>query len=160
MIQYRVTKYDPQYRDASGAYQRDEWIMHSQIGESFVDGVLTESRYLAAENAYIHAAVSFLSETGVDSLAIESLENARGYECSALTIADGHICSLLEIADIARLVLRDHIWCKLAGNAAFIHFGWDYYMYIGVPVACPIAINVATESGLFVESFDSPHLGT
>ncbi len=157
MIQYRVTKYDPRYRDAAGAYKRDEWIMHSQIGEYFVDGVLTEPRYLATENAYIHAAVSFLSESGVDSLAIESLENARGYECSALNIADGHVCSLLEIADIARLVLRDHLWCKLTGDTAFVHFGWDYYMYIGVPMACPIAIIAATESGLFVESFNSPH---
>ena len=160
MIQYRVTKYDPQYRDASGAYNRNEWIMHSQIGESFDDGVLTEPQYMAVENAYVDAAVSFLLESGVDSLAIQSLENARGYQSSDLTIADGHVCSLPEIADLARLVLRDIIWCKLARDAAFIHFGWDYYMYIGVPVPCPIAINSATESGLFVESFDSPHLST
>ena len=88
---------------------------------------------------------------------IVSAENARGYECSALTITEGHICSLLEIAEVARLVLRDHIWCKLTGKAAFIHFGWDYYMCIGVPTVCPIAIDAATEAGLFVESFNSPH---
>lgn len=160
MIQHRVTKYDPQYRDATGAYTRNEWIMHSQIGESFDDGVLTEPQYLAVENAYINAAVSFLSESGVDSLAIDSLENARGSQPSDLTVADGHVCTLREIAEVARLVLRDQFWCKLIGDEAFLHFGWDFYMYVGVPVSCPIAISRATESGLFVESFDSPYLNT
>ncbi len=158
MIQYRVTKYDPNYRDASGAFKRNEWIAHSQIGDTFDDGLLTVGDYLTAENAYVQAAVSFLSESGVNSLAIDSLENAHSYDCSALILANGHDCSLLEIADITRLVLRDSIWCKLVGDSAFLHFGWDYYMYIGVPAECPIATLAATESGLFVESFDSPHL--
>ena len=157
MIQYRVTKYDPQYRDASGAYKRNEWIMHSQIGESFDDGVLTEPQYMAVENAYVDAAVSFLSESGVDSLAIQSLENTRGYQSSNLTIADGYVCSLPEIADVARLVLRDIIWCKLSRDIAFLHFGWDYYMYIGTREENLEAIDFARSRGLFVEKFLSPY---
>ena len=43
---YRVTKYDPVLRDASGAYTGDDWIMFEQIGQTF-DGVpLTLATYL------------------------------------------------------------------------------------------------------------------
>jgi hypothetical protein len=31
---YRVTKYDPVLRDASGAYTGDDWIMFEQIGQT------------------------------------------------------------------------------------------------------------------------------
>lgn len=157
MIQYRVTKYGPQYRDASGRFNRNEWIMYSQIGESFDEGVLTEPRYLAMESTYIDAAVSFLTESGIDSLAIVSLENASNYHCSDLAITESQLCSIREIESISRLILRQHIWCKLIWDTAFLHFGWDYYSYIGVPEACPNAIHAATKSGLFVQKFNSPH---
>ena len=41
-------------------------------------------------------------------------------------------------------------------NEGFIHFGWDYYMYIGMPHPCPTAQARAAELGLYVEEFASP----
>jgi hypothetical protein len=158
MHQYRVTKYDPKYRNSSGAFTRDDWIAVSDIGRTFSGGVLTASAYLAVENAYVESALAFLTEVRVESLAIRSLENHGGYANSDLPLADGRNCTLLEIADIVRLNLRSSIWCRLAAADAFLHFGHDYYMYVGVPAPCPASIDVAECSGLFVEPFKSPYL--
>ncbi|MFD1169946.1 hypothetical protein [Oceanobacillus caeni] len=56
------------------------------------------------------------------------------------------------------LTLRNIIWCKLGyKNQFFVHFGYDYYMYIGASRQCTKAINAVTRSGLFVEKFDTPY---
>ena len=34
-FQFRVTKYDPRFRDPSGAYMREEWTAVSDIGRTF-----------------------------------------------------------------------------------------------------------------------------
>lgn len=158
MYQYRVTKYDPQYRDSSGAFRRDDWTAVSDVDLTFNGVKLTPQRYVAVENAYVESALAFLTESRVETLTIDSLENHRGYSDSDLMLADGRVCSLLEIADVARLNLRSSIWCRLVGSDAFLHFGYDYYMYVGVPIECPASIDFATRSGLFVEPFESPYL--
>ncbi|MCH7725619.1 MAG: hypothetical protein IH991_03935 [Planctomycetes bacterium] len=158
MHQYRVTKYDPKYRNRSGAFTRGDWIAVSDIGSTFNGVVLTAFAYLAVENAYVESALAFFAEAGVESLAISSLENHGNYANSDIPFADGHMCSLLEVADIARLNLRSSIWCRLVADNAFLHFGYDYYMYVGLPTPCPASIDFATRSGLFVEPFESPYL--
>jgi len=61
---YRVTKYDPVLRDASGAYTGDDWIMFEQIGQTF-DGVpLTLATYLDVEARHLVALASVLEESG------------------------------------------------------------------------------------------------
>jgi hypothetical protein len=42
-------------------------------------------------------------------------------------------------------------------NEGFIHFGWDYYMYIGVPHPCASAQARPIELGLYVEKSASPY---
>lgn len=156
MYQYRVTKYDPQFRDSSGAYKRDDWISVSDIGPPPMESNSPQNATLLL-NSYIEAALAFLTEAGLTCLAIKSLENTRRYNNSAISLTEGHACSLLEIADIARLNLREVIWCKLEGDDCFLHFGYDYYMYIGVPIVCQSSIDFASRRGLFIEPFESPH---
>ena len=158
MLQYRVTKYDPQLRDASGAFTRDDWISVGDIGSQFNGVLLTPLDYCRVENAYISSAIAFLTDAGVESLSIDSLENHGGHQTTALTLSNGRSCDLLACADIVRLNLRSEIWCRLVADSAFLHFGYDYYMYVGVPTECLNAIEYATQAGLFVESFDSPYL--
>jgi hypothetical protein len=50
MFEYRVTKYDPAHRAASGAY-RDEWTSFSDIGRSFGGVILTVEQYQRIEDA-------------------------------------------------------------------------------------------------------------
>jgi hypothetical protein len=37
----------------------------------------------------------------------------------------------------------------------FVHFGWDYYMYIGATEICEPATQRVRQSGLFVEPMAS-----
>jgi hypothetical protein len=149
-----VTKYDPAHRDRRGVYTRDEWTAVSDIGQAFAGVVLTEPEYRRVEVAYATAAVAFLREAGVSSLAVTGLENAAAIP---LPFAEGASVALAEVGEVVRRMLREEFWCRLEGAGAFVHVGWDYYMYIGVPRPCPAAVALAGQLGLFVEPFRSPY---
>ena len=154
MIEYRVTKYDPANRDTGGAYTFPEWTSFSDIGCMFNGSRLSEAEHLQAENAYIVSALEFLRESGVSSLSVRELENPGG---AVLPFGEGASLSLEQLKTALSRTLREEFWCKLEGADAFIHIGYDYYMYVGVPVRCPNAERVAGELGLFVEHFQSPY---
>jgi hypothetical protein len=62
------------------------------------------------------------------------------------------------ISSFCRLILRDILWCKLKYNRKiFVHFGWDFYMYIGSALACSEKILTIEKDSLFVEPFQSPY---
>lgn len=64
-----------------------------------------------------------------------------------------------QISDVIRLNLREDTWCRLEyEDKMFVHFGYDYYMYIGSDKVCNKSIDTIRESGLFVEDFKSPYL--
>lgn len=157
MRQYRVTKYDPKRREASERYEIDEWSCVSDIGQLFESGELTAERYLTTENGYVTTALAFLVEAGIESLKIDSLENPSGYQASNITLREGHLCSLLETSDICRAVLRSLLWCRLVHKDGYVHFGYDYYMYLGVRPPTPNANRHAVAAGLFVEEHESPY---
>jgi hypothetical protein len=152
--EFRVTKYNPANRDSSGAYLRDEWICHSQIGESFDGVILTAEEYQRVEDAYVTTALAFLEEARVSELIVSSLENHGNFP---LSIIAGVAVALPDVGDIIRQLLRGTYWCRLQIATAFVHIGYDYYMYVGVPVRCPRAESLARELNLFVEQWRSPY---
>ena len=64
---------------------------------------------------------------------------------------------MVEVGEVVRRLLRAEFWCRLEGTESFVHVGYDYYMYVGVPAACPSAEASARQFGLFVEPFRSPY---
>jgi len=154
MVEYRVTKYDPALRDAHGAYMADEWILFEQIGSAFGGVVLTEGEYLGVEQAYIDSAIAFLREGGINSLTVEGMESHKRL---ALEFGEGSVLSLEQIGDVVRQMLREELWCRFESDDGFVHIGWDYYMYIGVPHRCPKAELLAEALGLYPERICSPY---
>lgn len=152
--EYRVTKYNPKLRGPNDEYHRDEWISFTQIGQSFGGVVLTEEEYKRIERAYIKAALAFLGESGITALRVEGLENSRQ---QPLKFHEGDSLSLEQLPDVMERILREEAWCRLQASEAFVHFGWDYYMYIGVPHRCVTAEQAAIKLGLYVEEFASPY---
>lgn len=145
-LEYRVTKYDPTRRDATGAYQAAEWTSFAEVGE-----LISEDAYLRVEDAYVAAAVAFWTETGTPALF------ARGVENGGDAIAEGGPVSGDLLPELVRRVLREEMWCRVEGDGYFLHFGHDYYAYVGVSRECPEARALAAASGLFVEEMISPH---
>ncbi|MEI8381383.1 MAG: hypothetical protein WCJ09_14745 [Planctomycetota bacterium] len=154
VFEFRVTKYDPAHRDCHGVYTQYEWTSVSDVGREFAGVVLTESEYRRVEDAYITTAIAFLDESGVQSLTISGLEC---HAAVSLPFAEGSPLGLTDVGEVIRQILREKFWCRLEGTQAFVHVGYDYYMYIGVPLACPNAATFAGQLGLFVEPFRSPY---
>jgi hypothetical protein len=152
--EYRVTKYDPALRGPNGEYRADDWIMFSQIGQPFRGVVLTEQEYKRVEQAYVEVALAFLRESGIAALRVAGLENSRKHQ---LEFAEGSLLTPERLPDVFEGILRNEFWCRFQSDHAFVHFGWDYYMYIGVPHRCPAAEHTASDLGLYVEEFISPY---
>jgi nucleoside-triphosphatase len=53
VFEYRVTKYDPAFRDRAGRYLREEWTSVGDIGRSFGGVVLTREEYRRVEVAHV-----------------------------------------------------------------------------------------------------------
>ncbi len=153
MFEYRVTKYNPAFRDARGAYRREVWTSVGDIGLSFGGMVSTRDDYQRVEDAYLAAALGFLREAEVSVLAVVGLESHR----SPPPVAEGNSLGLTEAAEVIRRVLREEFWCRLEGPEAFVHIGYDYYMYVGVARACPGAEQLTRQLGSFLEPFASPY---
>lgn len=154
MHEYRVTKYNPAFRDQSGAYTKVEWTSFSQIAQIFSGELFTSDEYERVEEAYVQAALSFLRESVLLSMRVAGLEHSRA---QLLDFQNDSVLPLDRIGEIIRQILREEFWCRLEGSAGFLHFGWDYSMYIGVPHPCPTARASAAELGLYVEEFASPY---
>ena len=150
--EYRVTKYNPAFRDQSGAYTKDEWTFFRQIGQTFSGVPFTTAEYERVEDAYVEVALSFLRESGMSSMKVAGFENRM----QMLDFQNDSGLPFDRIGEIIRRILREEFWCRLEGSDGFIHFGWDYYMYVGMPHPCPKAQARAAELGLYVEEFASP----
>lgn len=156
--QYRVTKYDPSLRDNGGAFTGKVWTSRSDIGRMFGGALLTEAEYLGVEAAYLFAVEAFLSEAKVDALTLSGLESTSSTKLPQFA-KNGATLSGSECVKFACLALREEAWGKLiAPGRAYVHFGYDYYMYFGLPSKCLGAVSAVQKKGLFVEKFRSPYL--
>ena len=173
MYYYRITKYNPKYRDEYGAYTKDEWIDISCIGHTDAGVLLTGSEYLRVEENYWNTIAYLLELCGVKRMRITSLEKRSEVmhmrfmfsEYRTMYLDDLHKAikgkkpiGISEIEIMSRLCLRTHAWCRLVGKRnTFIHFGYDYYMYFGTSIDHEID-KERVPKGIFIENFKSPYL--
>ena len=152
MKQYRVTKYNPEYRNTDGTYNRSEWTSYGDVGD-----IVSKEEYEKVENAYIESALSFLEEQNISKITISYLENQQKYNEPGVVLKTGAELNTSQIKAVLKSILREKYWAKLENDNSFIHIGWDYYMYIGVPNEPQQAKKYAESKGLYVESFNSPY---
>lgn len=149
MNEYRITKYNPEKRNELGHYlDRNEWTEFSDVGKS-----VTLKEYELVEAAYISTAIDLVSHSELSGLSIKSLEDYQN-KCS---YKDGDFIPLIDLEGVVRSLLRGEFWCMLESDSAFIHIGYDYYMYIGAQSASLNEIARVKDRGLYVEEFVSPY---
>ncbi len=169
MFSYRITKYNPAFRNPEGAYLKNDWTSVSEIGKTFDSKPLTQEEYLQTEDAYVKAIMLFMDYLNLPTLKIirlskHDLSPNNNYPESLIKtyemISKGQEVNPEQVGNIARLALREEIGCQLQSNKKmFVHFGYDYYMYIGSSKALPDSLkNEIEKTGLFVEEFESPYL--
>lgn len=172
MISWRVTKYNPKYRDEEDVYHNDEWTSCHDIGKLFNGNEFTANDYLAIENAYINAVLSFMQNINVTSFKVKCLEKYNDNIVSQNTtlvytnemiklyveLHENSILGVDNIQNLCRLLLREQLWCKLENdNRMFVHFGYDYYMYIGCLLKPENITDLIQGTGLFMERIESPY---
>jgi len=153
-IEYRITKYNPLLRDDRGAYKESVWTTIRDVGKVYGEKLLTFEEYTRVEDAYVNSALAFLRESQITELRVNSLENTKDI---SLGFGEGSVLSLDEVGKMIPRLLREDVWCKLEDKNGFIHIGWDFYMYIGVPDRCELAEEIAVSLGLFPEQYESPY---
>jgi len=174
MLQYRITKYDPGWRDANGVFMANDWTDVSEVGKEISGKILDYETYFAVEATYVDAALKFFDCSGLDHLRITGSENKHDSETltellkclpelhdpvfPACEFHEDQCVGVEQIALRLKMNLRNVGWCKLEiDQKFFIHTGWDFYMYVGCAAPYQKAILNAHANGLFVENFTSPH---
>lgn len=162
MFYWRITKYNPQYRDARGAYLKDEWTCYSDIGKTFNKKQLSLEEYLKIEADYTQAVILLMQCSSIDSLQVDHLEKGgrliEKYNLDdKVEVLNEKNIGIENIPLLVQAILRNKVWCKLTADNIYVHFGYDFYMYIGSKNSCDSAIEKIKQSGLFVENYESPY---
>lgn len=157
LLWYRITKFDPVGRDASGAYTRDDWTSVTDVGSVFGGEILARSEYDRIETLYSDAVTCFANAANVAFLEIAEADGRASNEGfpTGARVAVGNLDTVI------RRVLREEMWCKLVSPEMCVHFGFDLYMYVGLRRALSSAVQCVGESGLFIEhGIQSPYNST
>jgi len=152
--EYRVTKYNPKFRNALGPYKPVEWTFFAQVGKRVGGRVLTMAQYLRTEAKYLQVLEAMLREADIREL------EARGFRAKSRRPARvrARTVTVSQAIRLARLALRERLdGILVVPWRAYVHFGWDYYLYVGLSRPTPEALGVARSLGLFVERCPSPH---
>ena len=151
MTEYRIPKYNPDNR-VDGVYMTDEWTSFSDIGKVFGGTKLSQDVYLQTEQAYIDCCIELIEKAKISNLSIEQAE----YYTENIRFPSS-ISSTQEIRQVIAACLREQCWLKLVAKDFFIHFGYDYYMYIGSLLPVESVAETATQYGLYSEQHASPY---
>ena len=95
----------------------------------------------------------FRGEAGLPDIFALNVEDHRnlGAPTEGLSISSDRLPVL------CRAMLREEYWCRIEGDDFFIHFGYDFYMYLGASSPCEHSLDYARSLGLFPESLISPY---
>lgn len=164
---WRVSKYNPANRDATGRYIQDDWTSVHDIGRVIAERVISLETYLRAEQAYVDSAVAFYGDAGAPPLVVRAPEFA-GPPTSLLVPGEvlvsvpeeGAHIGLSELPVIVRSCLRELMWCRLEAEdfSCMVHFGYDYYMYLTGAEPSRATLELMSGGGLFCEPCQSPYL--
>jgi len=154
----RLSKYNPKYRNPNDNYTRDEWISFSDVGEVFNGEIFSKQSYLLMEDNYISSIKNFFKSKDVgfvSCLEVEDYfeqESLKGEELDLyekFKILPSDRIDLEQIGIVAKLILRDIIWCKFRSQSKVeVCVGHDFYMYFHSPDQ---NYEFVTPKGIYVE---------
>ena len=149
MYEFRITKYDPNKRNKLGHYlDANEWTCFSDVGKS-----VSLEEYEAIEKAYILSVIDLFLNAGISYLKIKGFENYHKHS----DLKENEVILMADLSSELQSVLRNEFWCMFESEKGFVHFGYDYYMYVGVSEINNLLIDKIRNRRLFVEEFVSPY---
>ncbi len=70
---WRITKYNPNFRDENGSYTKDEWTSLYDVGKKYNDKVFTIEEYLETEEKYINSILKIMTFAKIPYLQVRNL---------------------------------------------------------------------------------------
>ena len=107
---------------------------------------------MKTEQAYIDCCIELIEKAKISKLYIKQAEYYTENVRFSSSISNTH-----EIRQVITACLREQCWLKLTSEDFFIHFGYDYYMYIGSSLPSESVIETAMHHGLYCEQYTSPY---
>ena len=171
MVYARISKYDPKYR-VNGIFIGDDWTSVSEIGQCFNGEKLSKEQYRCVERKYADCILELCEISGQFEYTVKSYWFSHSARLMLNTL---HYTFLLErnfrlpkwhneqvvvgddIALFVKDCLRESCWGKLEGRSSYIHFGYDYYVYVGLELEAERLLEVVNKHGLFCEWMHSPY---
>jgi hypothetical protein len=170
---WRISKYDPAFRDENYVYQRDEWTSAADIGRRYEGETLDAESYLATETAHAEAVRAFMADANVAVLTVRSFQRPSELDYEYLAklsvpdsqeleqqmrhVQEGDELAGQELDRVLRLLLRKVFWCRLVNADQFIVDVLEYlYVCVGTVAPSERAIARTGELGLFVEKTRDP----
>lgn len=166
MMHYRISKYNPKFRDEDGLYTRKEWTSISDIGESFDGSEVTIHEYLEIENRYLKAINIILDYLKIKYLYVMELEkqgniideeNKKGLSINDIniinSIKEGQELNIEEINSVIKATLREIFWCGLYSKTTHIIIkpGYDFYIHIICPKLPSSIIEQINKLELYID---------
>ena len=152
MKSYRVSKYNPRLR-VDNKYLIDEWTSYTDIGKTFSKKTFTLAEYETVEQNYIDCIIEIVLTSLTKEFKICSLEKHAHIKWK-----NNQILTLDLLQDFIRDCLREKCWAKLENQNLFVHFGYDYYVYIGTRLEYGLVKDIVQKHKLYAEQFSSPYL--
>jgi hypothetical protein len=143
------------------------------VGEFSNGKIFTTSEYLNVESKYAEAINLIIEKIDISFLLIIEIEKWKRklkienfnsiYNKSFFLIykklKNEYRIEKNELDIVIKLILRGNIWGKLIfKDSFFVHFGYDYYMYVGCKKDISDIIKKIELLGLYVEDYKSPYL--
>lgn len=175
-MKYRISKYNPRYRDAEDRYMNDEWTDFSDIGRCFDEKIFTISEYRIVELNLLFVLYHLFLEKGIESFEINKMEKFtkskwEGKKSLKRAQLEGKIYSQImeyskpgdkvdvaEMFALCQLILRNCLWCSITGKCQSdelqVDFGWDYYVYIYCTEISDRIIKLAEDAGIYIEKMN------
>lgn len=171
MHRYRITKYNPQYRNEKGWYMKEEWTSYCDIGKEY-DGIkFTKDVYLLMECKYIKTILYIMKKEKVKSMTLKAFEKygslkkqkkflkeydlafSESEEKLFRSIKNGIKIDIEELDKIIKLILRECFWGILydSKTKCKIEFGYDYYTYVTCHKIEQRVIEEFEGKGMYIE---------
>lgn len=156
-MEYRITKYNPKLRDNQGKYAQEEWTSYYDIGDIFGCKIFTKEQYYRIEDAYINCIDEITNILQLQEFIIHNYEN---YLNNKLLWKNNQIIKKEKLRQLIQDCLREKCWCKITANHFFLHFGYDYYIYVGCIIDSLKISEICNKYGLYGEIINSPYIKT
>ena len=174
LYKYRITKYNPLFRNDEGRYLVEDWIAVSDIGSVFNGKELTMEEYKKTEDSYIAAIKLIMEYLNIPYLRAADVIRSFPLEMFKSLINDynelysdemmeyyssekGNYTLTKEKVDFfCRLLLREDIGATIYYNRKMkVFIGYDYLMGVHTSKSLEPIVPVIHKLGLFVEDFSS-----